>query len=163
MQGIISIRNGAEWEKIFFGCSSKQFPRPQQYKSLHEAIDIVAKSQSLRNWNPDNPPTAMGKRLFKEVKHHLRPKDAHDLKLYCAIGFEVDWFHRADGFFRVRSHVVFFDLTTRNDKVQRTSVILKESDKSLRRMDHVARKIAHTLTASIDKDAKLRGQPPKIL
>jgi len=79
----------------------------------------------------------------------LKPSDASDLRLYCALGTALDMYHGADGFLRVRTHVVLLDLTVRRDKVQRKSVIFRKSDKSNRRIGAVAEQIASLLNGSI--------------
>ncbi len=141
-------KSGPWWERRFFGCSADQFPLPK-YETLHKSFDMVVRVQAERGWDPSNPSTEISKRLFDRVGTMLKPSDASDLRLYCALGTALDMYHGADGFLRVRTHVVLLDLTVRRDKVQRKSVIFRKSDKSNRRIGAVAEQIASLLNGSI--------------
>src|SRR5581483_9077362 len=136
--------SGARWEKQFFGCSASEFEQCA-YQGLHRALNEVVRIQHARGWDPINPPTEIGRRLFEAVKSFLSPEDAADLRLYCAIGTALDIYHGADGFFRVRGHVVLIDLTTRLDKMQGKAFIFIRRDRGTRRIGTAAKKIADLL------------------
>ncbi len=145
---VFFAKSGPEWERRFFGCSADQFPLPK-YEALHNSFDTVVRIQAERGWDPSNPSTEISKRLFDCVGRMLKPTDASDLRLYCALGTALDIYHGADGFLRIRTHVVLLDLTVRRDKVQRKSVIFRKSDKSNKRIGKVAEQIAVLLNESI--------------
>ena len=112
---------------------------------------MVVMLQYRYKWNPTKPHTLIGQRLFENVKSFLNREDRDSLRFYCALGTALDRFHRTDGLFRVRNHLVLLDVTTREDKIVRSSVIFKARDRSMKRITVVGRQIAHLLNESIKR------------
>jgi len=145
------IQAGWDWERSVFGFSAKDFPKYPRYEDLHAAIDRAASLQGQYGWDPKNPSTKIGLKLYESVKVCLEPGDAADLEFYCSLGTALDWYHGADAFFRIRTHVVLIDITTRHDKRPKGSIIFMKSSRSENGISQIGKQIADVLNRGIQK------------
>ena len=150
---------GMFWEKRVFGCCASNFDTPD-YLDLALAITDAARRQDERRWDPKAPSTIIARRLFASVKAHLDEIDAEDLMLYCSIGTALDRFHGADAFFRVRSHVVFIDITMRLDKRSRKAFLFRPQNLTKRNLFVFGRAIAAVLNDGIASSRKTTVAAP---
>ncbi len=104
----------------------------KNFKDFKESLDEVKLIQDKFDWNPQRPSTLLGDHLYTLVQSHLREEFKDDLRLYCAIGTRLDYFHGVDGFFGLRNAIFTFDLTV-SDKGPKENV-----DITIRKTEDVA-------------------------
>lgn len=107
--------SGAGWERMFFGCTATDFPKPDRM-SWTKSIEKAAEEQYIYGWDPKSPKTSVAMSLFLNVQNRVNKDFSEQLELYCSIGTSLDWFHGTDGFFRIGKYIVAFDLTSNSDK-----------------------------------------------
>ena len=105
--------SGMWWENEVFGCSSKEFAQPAG-KDWLDAVEEVIACQGRYHWNPTNPRTNAGTRIYLSVKSNLAEEHRHMLEFYCAIGTALDWYYCTDGFFKIKKYIVCVDLTMKH-------------------------------------------------
>ena len=104
---------GSRLEENFFGHHadfSQGIPRYQEY---NEGVVFVRKNQKKLGWNMRNPKTEFGRNLFLRVRRDLNCY-RRSLRLCCALGSALDYYHGIDGFFFFEAdlvNIVTFDLS----------------------------------------------------
>lgn len=142
----IQHSSGALWEIQVFGCAAMEFPIPE-YKGWTTALKEVLslENQRMLGWDPFAPHTQIGFRLYRAVQYRLEIHQRSNLGLYCAIGSTFDYWHGADGFFRLGNLIATIDLSTRCGKQNKSSFVFFRADRSEKKIQPVADKIARTL------------------
>ncbi|MDO8482995.1 MAG: hypothetical protein Q7S86_04220 [bacterium] len=145
----ISI-SGADWERIVFNCTARDFPVPER-ATWEDAIEEVAANQQRFNWNSISPPTPTARKIFLDVQRRLDRQFREYLELYCAIGTSLDWDYGTDGFFRIDKYVVPIDLTSNRKKAFLKSdvVIVMAQDVLGKKLGRPCRRIARIFNKSL--------------
>ena len=133
--------NGAHWEREVFDCSSQDFPRAGYMRWL-PAVHDAMRRQPAFPWNPREPHTQIGLRLYESVSKHLSSGDT-SLEFHCAIGTALDAWHHTDGFFRLGNRIVSIDLASgKYGKGDTRSVLFLKADRGITLIDTVGERIA---------------------
>ena len=124
--------DGLKYERRFFGKQALFNPIQLKvflegrghYKSLRNCICDVMAEQDRINWNPSSPKTAISRYFFEKVQLSLRKQYQKSLRLYCAIGSNLDYFHGIDGFFWLNGAYYTFDIKISQKAKVKTTVDL---------------------------------------
>ncbi len=136
--------SGYDFERLIFGIDSSQMLEPHRLGYDDSLLDAIRRHRKLQ-WNPKTPSTPMAKELHNCVRSYL-PADMQDsLRLYCALGSSLDFWHGVDGFFMTdEKGVATFDVSCRNKPNVKADFLIKRRDISIY-MWRTAQKIAYKL------------------
>jgi len=152
----ITPHDGLVFEKRFFGKEASfdpknlaAFKRGDGYESFRFCLDEVRREQESVGWNPALPSTQISTYWFEQVKANLG-KRGDKLRLYCAIGSRLDFFHGIDGFFELDGQIFTFDIKAGRNSRGKESVdlVIRKQANLYKFFRQISRDIADKLKSS---------------
>jgi hypothetical protein len=149
----ISSKDGGIYERRFFGEKAvfdparlRVFKQGDGYQNFRFCLDEVRREQEKVGWNPAVPSTHISQYLFEKVKADLAEEHRQKLRLYCAIGSRLDYFHGIDGFFELNDKIFTFDIKAGSGSAKTNiNMVIRKQAGLYRYLRQVSRLIAGAL------------------
>jgi hypothetical protein len=153
---------GRIFEYNFFGYYKDSSIAPK-FISWQSAVKFVIANQHVYPWDPSVPSTSISRRLFGEVRKRIKSEFQHELKLYCALGTALDWWHHIDCFFLLGPYIVTMDITTDQDKKQVGETLVIRREDVWPSQEEISKRIAQLFNEQIEKDLQMGKNTQEIL